>query len=64
MCTKQATPFFDSAQLILLNLGENKQILEIKSMSLIHACVAYGGTILAESSVGKRDFSQGKHVLF
>jgi len=28
-------------------------------MSLIHALVAHGDTILVESSVGKRDFSQG-----
>jgi len=28
-------------------------------MSLIHALVAHGNTILVESSVGKRDFSQG-----
>jgi hypothetical protein len=35
------------------NLGE------IKRMSLIHACVAFGGAILTESSVGSRDFSQG-----
>ncbi|CCA68358.1 related to vesicle-associated membrane protein 7 [Serendipita indica DSM 11827] len=27
-------------------------------MSLIHACVAYNGTILCETATGKRDFSQ------
>jgi len=32
-------------------------------MSLIHACVAHGGTILAESSVGKRDFSQAVQTI-
>jgi len=30
---------------------------------LIHACVAHGGTILTESSVGKRDFSQAVQTI-
>ncbi|KAG8830820.1 hypothetical protein FRB91_007007 [Serendipita sp. 411] len=32
-------------------------------MSLIHACVAHQGTILSESSVGRRDFSQAVQTI-